>query len=503
MQRVWFLVAVALAGWGWLPALQAQQSALAVSYPAVRTAREQQILLTSVGVSGRMPSALAAGGSGGTPNPLLHAIEQTIRRVNGNDPESLRRPVPYNELYRLRANLARNQGFDLGLRQLTAMTDYGHALLRESPTRTLPYKAARAATQNRPAFHGNVAELAEARERNLVLTRAGRSSTFDLTEDRFRPRTNFQLKFWTNSLGGIRSGVWDLHGRPWAGALVVTQEAIETGVAAGRLRPAGTYYITTDGSQVRLTPARAFATTGELKDYTRLGLSGLTANNARPALVAMRSAQVGRYGFHAGLGLWKLVEVGPELVEDLRLIRERVGRQEDLLLRLGQHGSEVVMAGAWITEGGVAAASQFSRAVAGSSRLQAVSRWAGPVGLIALGGYAGFRFWQWQAGHITDRQLYTHGAQFGGGLAAGVVGGWAGFKAGAAGGGMVGALFGPEGIPVGVAIGGTIGALGGGFFGGYVGSSLSGYGVSSYFGFKDKEQEAAFVQFLRAHYAGR
>jgi len=203
------------------------------------------------------------------------------------------------------------------------------------------------------------------------------------------------------------------------------------------------------------------------------------------------------------MGLWLVLDTAPAVYEDVRFITRGGATPEGSLLSLGQHGSELVMGGAWLAEGGLATASRFSRVVALGSRLQAVSRWAGTVGHLALAAYAGFTIWQWGAGHITDRQFYGQGAQLAGGLAGGVVGGWTGFKAGAGTGALIGVWFGPAGPPTGAVIGGAIGLIGGGLAGGYVGSSLSGYGVSSYFEFKDKEQEAAFAQFLRAHYERR
>ncbi len=129
-----------------------------------------------------------------------------------------------------------------------------------------------------------------------------------------------------------------------------------------------------------------------------------------------------------------------------------------------------------------------------------VSRWAGPVGWMALAGMEGFQIWQWNAGYQTNRQFYANQAQFWAGLAGGVTFGWAGAESGAFAGAAIGSCFGLEGIPIGAGVGFVVGGLGGGAAGGYLASQAAGFAASAYFEFKDHDQEAEFVRFVCLHY---
>ena len=118
-----------------------------------------------------------------SPSPL-QMIEGTIRQANAGE-TFFRRPVPLSDVLRLRNSLA-EIGVELTPEQAQAAIDYAQSLLRESPSKTLGAKVAEM-SPNRKAFHGNVAELAEARAREMVLTKSPRSETFDLTEAKLRP----------------------------------------------------------------------------------------------------------------------------------------------------------------------------------------------------------------------------------------------------------------------------------------------------------------------------
>jgi hypothetical protein len=231
-------------------------------YPATRTAKEQSRLLAAVSDMPRVVAAPAGERFGQT--VALDRIEAAIRLANRHDLESLRRPVPAADLERLRADLVRTTGRALSAAQVQAMTDYGHAMLRETPYKSLAYKLARSTHAGRPGFHGLVAELAEARARQMVLTRDRRSGTFDLTEDRVRPRTA-QLKIYADDGAAFRDMLRDLAPAPEAARRgIMTQRAIASAEAHGRLRRRvinGTAYFVTTSPQ-RTEPPFVSAPTG-------------------------------------------------------------------------------------------------------------------------------------------------------------------------------------------------------------------------------------------------
>jgi hypothetical protein len=193
-------------------------------------------------------------------------------------------------------------------------------------------------------------------------------------------------------------------------------------------------------------------------------------------------------------------EAFPGISDDMRLLQEENFGSTQTWYVLGKTGSAVVVTGALAAEGGVSLLNTLSPALTQGPCLLAISQWAGPVGYGALGVYEGFTVWQWGSGWMTDRQFARHQAHFLGGVGLGVAGGWAGAKAGAVSGGLVGAFFGPAGIPVGATVGATVGLIGGGVAGGLVGSGLSRHGVNRWFEFKDQQQEAEYIRFLRSHY---
>jgi hypothetical protein len=460
-------------------------------YPAVRTAREQRAILDSAGVVGRRATLAIPTQTAFFDTQVLDRVEQSIRLANVNDADTLRRPVGINELHRLRADLALRSRRFLSPYEVQAMSDYAQALLRESPGKSLSAKVASGSHVPRSTFFGSVAELAEARERGMVLTQNKQSRTFDLTEDRLRPRSA-QMKMYGDDRAVIRDLLADLQAAPRPARHGITAlPALEWGTAVGLLRKhivrGSEFYAATDGSQVVLDASRAFSTVQDSRIYADAGRSALTGKRAGSAGLAQ-----------AGLGIWLLVESAQPVYADLSTLIDPASRTPENYSRLFRHGSEAIAGAALFTGGAISTTSSLSRQ---SSRLATVSRWAGPVGYMALAGIEGFEVWQWNAGYQTDRQFATGQAQFWGGLAGGVFVGWAGAKSGAIAGGIIGGFFGPEGIPIGVGIGFVIGGLGGGAVGGYWGSAAASRATTAFFEFKDHHQEAEFFRFVCAHYA--
>src|SRR5207244_2228432 len=157
----------------------------------------------------KVPSSV----SGSLPSAALREVEQAIRSVNINDLETFRRPVPTDQLLRLRQTLAQKCCLQRSLTEVQAMTDRADVPLREARRKSLSVKVAEDIGQDRPGFHSNVAELAEARERAMVLTRNRQSTTFDLTEDRPRPRSA-QMKVYQDGVRNVRDLLVDLRGAP-------------------------------------------------------------------------------------------------------------------------------------------------------------------------------------------------------------------------------------------------------------------------------------------------
>jgi hypothetical protein len=205
-------------------------------------------------------------------------------------------------------------------------------------------------------------------------------------------------------------------------------------------------------------------------------------------------------GAQAGLGMVMLVQAVPALYADLTGGLDFRASGEMAWLRSAEHGTFVLGGGLMATSGVITIGSRFSQAMAGSSRLMALSRWSGRAGAAAVIAADVFVVWQYHRGWLTDRQFWAIQSSLAGGLAGGGVGAWAGAKSGALIGGAIGAFFGPEGIPVGAAIGGTVGLFGGAVGGGYLGSTWASSAVASYYTFKDKDAERRFEEFLYAHY---
>jgi hypothetical protein len=338
----------------------------------------------------------------------------------------------------------------------------------------------------------------------MVLTRNKRSQTFDLTESRLRPRSA-QMKIYAVEIKSVRETLIDLKDAPRQMRHgIVTQAALDRAEGAGLVRKRvirGTLiYAATDGSGTVFMPSKAFATASESRDYAAQGRRMLDGWSRRRVVIPTGRMVAAAGGVQVGMGLWLLVDSMSDLAGDVAILTDQNFRNEEALLRGGEHAMGAVAGAALLAQSDSTAIACIAQAEAQISRLTKISRWAGPIGWVALAGIEGFKVWQWTAGYATDRQFYTGQAHFWGGLAGGLAGGWAGFKAGALTGAAIGTLFGPEGTPVGAGIGGFVGAIGGCFGGGYIGARGVGSAVGTYFEFKDREQEAEYVRFLRQHY---
>ncbi len=246
---------LAIVAAGGLPEADGQLIAVSrtLDYPAVRTAREERAALVAAGVVKHAPTAILAGSEFAT-QPILDRVEQSIRLANVDDPETLRRPVPLDEVRHLRADLARRFRVFLGTAEVQAMTDYAQALLREAPGKSLSTKIMGGLGTERAGFFGQVAEFPEARERNMVLTHNKQSRTYDLTEDRPRPRSG-QMKIYGDEVRAVRELMIDLKSAPRQMRHgFATQAALDQAEAVGLLErriyhPTGaTFYAATDGS---------------------------------------------------------------------------------------------------------------------------------------------------------------------------------------------------------------------------------------------------------------
>jgi hypothetical protein len=204
-----------------------------------------------------------------------------------------------------------------------------------------------------------------------------------------------------------------------------------------------------------------------------------------------------------GLGMLIVVQNAPAVCQDIRELLDPAARTKAVWLRLGEHGTAASGGTLLASAGAIKLAARFSETVAASTRLMALSKWAGRAGIVVVILADTFVVWQYHSGALGERQFWTIQYGLAGGLTGGVVGAWAGVKVGAATGAAIGAFFGPEGPVVGAAIGGVVGGVAGGFGGGYVGSSLAVHSVNRYYEFGDQQQERRYIRFVAEHYGAR
>jgi len=476
----------------------------------IRTLREQQLAIEPT-LQGSSPIQVGISGKVTPSYTAISAVEQTIRQANAGEP-FFRRPVPMSGLMRLQATLGQ-EGRSISLFDLKATVDYASALMRESPAKSLNVKLAATELDNRPAFHGNVAEFAEARDRGNVLTKDSQSESFDLTEDKPRPRSA-QLKIYQDPQRGLDEVIKDMNGlHPYARKLGIMPESslrqLETrGVVVRRTILGSDFYVPVSNRDVVLMPSKAFASTADSHAYSKRGrmvLADLQANRPlsidSPSAVSSypgirtntgsassitdssESLGVGVGGMaNIGFGVWMMYETAPATWNDLLVVLDSQTRSSGSVLRLGEHGSFFLSGSAMAISGTTLMTVAFTSSANTASSLMAVSRWAGRFGVVMIVAGEGFMVWQYFDGNITGRQLATSTASLAGGVVGGgvgaVVGGWVG-----GGIGLLGGPFAEFTVPAGIFVGGAAG----GFVGGYGGSAALGWATDSYCQFKDDE----------------
>jgi hypothetical protein len=166
----------------------------------------------------------------------------------------------------------------------------------------LAEKVEKLPAQLRKAFHGKVAELAEARSRGLVLTKSRTSPTWDLTEKRFGPR-NFQMKIYARHGPALSSLLDDLDDldpkRTFSKRGILTKDTLERGVKGGQLVREGTIYRPVGRSDIELHSSKAFLRPAESQIYAKTGREmlikrGLTITKSTPTGFQTASKMLGR-----------------------------------------------------------------------------------------------------------------------------------------------------------------------------------------------------------------
>lgn len=267
------LVLSCLGALHWSPA-----RADSVSYSGIQTATEQNARLSDFD---RRYLELARGRYAKEPVSL---IMDAIRRAQGPEPY-YRRPVSADQIKELQGRILQETGKNWPLEKVTAAVDYTHAHMRESRASNaleVKRKLQRDSTMDRKAFHGQVAEIPEARARKMLLTKDTRSQTYDLTEARPRPRS-LQLKFVQSPSAGLRELQADLaNANPRARHGVMDRQAVEQLQRSGKLRTIGMaggqgVYQTTVGPRITVLPSRAFDSTLNSQHYARVGRATVAA----------------------------------------------------------------------------------------------------------------------------------------------------------------------------------------------------------------------------------
>lgn len=302
-----------------------------------RTAREQALLL---------PIHQVLDGQGRvTQNRYLAEIEKTICNANVCSPgESLRQPVSRRQLRRLQLRLA-TRGLWVPMQELMSATDYAHALMREGLGRvSLAEKVSKLPGQLRKAFHGNVAEFPEARDRNMVLTQNTRSRMWDLTEAKSRPR-NYQMKIYARPGKAIDSIIADLDTRlDFTKSGILPQETLDYGIRTGRLERTGEVYRPVGRTDITLESSRVY----------RAAESTLYARDGRQSLLRrgtlMRTSYAGASMQFQTSGKWLgRIGVAALIATEGTLIQGyatgRLSRREFVTAQAGTGGA---VAGAWV-----------------------------------------------------------------------------------------------------------------------------------------------------------
>ena len=419
-----------------------------------------------------------------SPVDVLGEIEETIQNANIGEP-SLRNPVPESALRNLQTSLA-EQGVELTPDELSAAVDYAHALMRESTNASLYAKVMESLGSERAAFHGNVAELREAGERNMVLTKDTQSEHFDLTEAKVVARSA-QLKVYKDPARGLQEMIEDLRETPEASGRygIMPRDSLleleERGLVYRRTIGDGEFFIPREEPSIKLMPTKSFSTYGESVDYAERGRAILQQVRGASGEAAESVAE-GGFAMESAAGVEGGVEGGT------------VGATEGLssVLVVGSKALGIVGAAAAVGFEGYNLSEWINGHISTRRFTESSASLGGGIaGWIAVGSY------EWFNGHMSTRRFTESSASLGGGIAGGFGGAWAG----AAAGGAVGSFIGPEGTPVGAFIGGIIG----GIAGGWTGSVAADYAVGSYYQFEDnkfgRQQQRELRQFLIRYYS--
>jgi hypothetical protein len=221
---------------------------------------------------------IAGGRAANSQNQFLSDLEQAIRRANpGIDSESLRRPVSTAAIRKLQLRSALRGNY-ISTKELSAATDLAQTLLRESPGESLLSKVEKLPLSERKAIHGTVAELPEARARRGVLTKSPTSTTWDLTETKFRPR-NYQMKIYAQPSQALSELVGDLDGieakNNFIRRGITTKDTLDRLTKSGRLIRDGNVYRLPGRADIEIEPSKVFLRPGESTEYTKAGRESL------------------------------------------------------------------------------------------------------------------------------------------------------------------------------------------------------------------------------------
>jgi hypothetical protein len=254
---------------------------------------------------------------------LLEEIEKAIGAANrGVESTHLSTPVSEKELTNLQRRL-RARGCPLPREAARTATDYAQALMRESKIRPLSALVAKLADQERLAFHGKVAEVAEARARGAVLTRSDRSTMWDLTERKSAPR-NYQMKIYAQSARALESLLGDLDAsKRFEKRGILTQDTIDRLARKGRVVFEKGKYHPVGRLDVTIEPSKVFTRPADSHLYAKRGRSALTGTKDASRLTRgsriMGAAGTATIVLSEGYLLW---EASTSRISDRQLISQ-------------------------------------------------------------------------------------------------------------------------------------------------------------------------------------
>lgn len=430
-------------------------------------------------------------------------VRQTINRSQGAEP-FFRRPVPLEAIEEVSRQLTRATGQPWSVQRTAATVDYIQTLMRESKVsslETVQAKIDRSFQVERKPLHGNVAELAEARKRGMVLTKDTQSTTFDLTEDRLRPRSA-QMKVFQDPGKGLSELQKDFTTAPKQARYgIMTQRELDVLVKRGKLRvrrlPSGErIYRPTAGPKGTILSARSLESAEVSQAYAKMGKLGA---------LELRSGQLGWIRrLHVGLSRIAPIAKYLGLVATPMLGWEAYGESREAwamfhdptirgtALPYLQAGVTTGRWGEWSTLG-LGTAAQFGWLGEGGASVfgEAAGRWFLPVAIVTEGLIAGQAYHEYSTGLSSQREFYKRttgpvvftACTIGGATVGGIVGAALTWEAGGAG-AWPGMKFGAE---IGAVV--SIPAK-------YVADST----LDQYYKEFDAKQEAEKERILRHHY---